>query len=144
MADSYNKKERQKKKQKRKKEKAERKAQRKAEGNSTPEFMYVDENGNLTATPPDPNKKKQEVDIDEIVIGVPKQEKSDESNFIREGRVKFFNAEKGYGFIVDKATKDSFFVHVEGLIDEIQDNDVVSFEIGKGPRGPIAQSVKLI
>ena len=50
MADSYNKKEREKKKRKRKKEKAERKEQRKHEGSDTPEFMYVDENGNLSPT----------------------------------------------------------------------------------------------
>ena len=143
MADSYNKKERQKKKQKRKKEKAERREQRKLDGKKPAEFMYVDEDGNLTETPPDPTKKKKEYALEDIEISVSKSEKSDQSNFIRSGMVKFFNTEKGYGFIVDMDTKDSFFVHVENIIDEIKDNDRVTFEIGKGPRGPVAVSVKL-
>ena len=59
MADSYNKKEREKKKRKRKKDKQARKEQRKQEGSNTEEFMYVDANGNLTSTPPDPAEKKK-------------------------------------------------------------------------------------
>lgn len=144
MADSYNKKDREKKRQKRKKEKKEKKERRKAEGITSEEFMYVDEDGNLTSTPPDPTKKKVEYDIESIDISTPKSDKSDESNFIKQGTVKFFNTEKGYGFIVDKATQDSFFVHVDSLIDQIRDNDKVSFEIGKGPKGPVAVKVKLI
>ena len=65
MADSYNKKERDKKRRKRKQEKIEKRKQRKLEGKSTQEFMYMDENGNLTSTPPDPSKKK-EVKLEEI------------------------------------------------------------------------------
>lgn len=142
MADSYNKKEREKKRKKRKKEKKERKEQRKIDGTTTEEFMYLDEDGNLTATPPDPAKKRK-VKMEDIEISTPKQEKSDESNFIRAGVVKFFNTEKGYGFILDKNTKESFFVHADSLIDEIKDNDQVSFEVGSGPKGPVALSVKL-
>ena len=144
MADSYNKKERQKKKQKRRKEKAERKEQRKLEENKTPEFMYVDEFGNLTATPPDPTKKKAEVKLEDIDISVPSQEKSSESSFIRTGVVKFFNTEKGYGFIIDDETQESYFVHVNSLTEEIKERDKVSFEIGSGPKGPVANEVKII
>ncbi|PHN03128.1 cold-shock protein [Flavilitoribacter nigricans] len=143
MADSFNKKEREKKKRKRQKEKQERKEQRKNDDTSTPEFMYVDEFGNLTPTPPDPAKRKK-IKAEDIDVSTPKQEKSDASDFVRNGTVKFFNEEKGYGFIIDQETKDSFFVHVEGLIDRIKDNDKVSFEVGKGPKGPIAIEVKLI
>jgi len=142
MADSFNKKEREKKKRKRAKEKKERKEQRKAEGNKV-EFMYVDEDGNLTPTPPDPTKKKEEINLEDIMISVPKSEKSDESDFIRKGMVKFFNSEKGYGFIEDKDTRESFFVHSNNLVDQIRDNDKVTFEVGKGPKGPIAVDVKL-
>ncbi|MEO0339936.1 MAG: hypothetical protein AAF242_12060, partial [Bacteroidota bacterium] len=59
MADSFSKKEREKKRRKKNQEKAERRKQRKLEGKTTEEFMYLDENGNLTSTPPDPNKKPQ-------------------------------------------------------------------------------------
>ena len=144
--DSFNKKEREKKKQKRKKEKAERKEQRKLEskkGQSLEEmFMYVDENGNLTSTPPDPTKKV-EISLDEIQISVPKQEKSDTPDFERSGRVKFFNTDKGYGFITDANNNESIFVHANGLVDEIKDNDLVVFEVEKGPKGLNAINVRL-
>jgi cold shock CspA family protein len=144
MADSYNKKEREKKRQKRKKEKQQRKEERKLEGKKTQEFMYLDEDGNLTSTPPDQTRKKKEISIEEIQISTPKKEESDRPKFMREGIVKFFNTEKGYGFIADKETRESFFVHIDGLVDEIKENDKVSFEVGKGPKGPIALAVKKI
>ncbi len=144
MADSFNKKEREKKRQKRKREKEQKREQRKLEGKKPVEFMYVDEFGNLTETPPDPNLKKKKIKAEDIEISIPRKGKSDQPNFLREGIVKFFNTDKGYGFIVDRATKDSFFVHVDGLVDQIKDNDKVTFEVGKGPKGPIAISVKRI
>ncbi|MEM9920073.1 MAG: cold shock domain-containing protein [Bacteroidota bacterium] len=142
MADSFNKKEREKKKKKRKKDKEQRKEQRRQEGKSGAEFMYLDEDGNLTTTPPDPNRKST-IKAEDIEIGVPKKVDSDESKFSRKGTVKFFNTDKGYGFIIDNDTKESFFVHAANLIDSIQDNDKVVFEVGKGPKGPIALEVKL-
>lgn len=144
MSDSFNKKEREKKKRKRKKEKQERKNQRKLEGKTTDEFVYVDEFGNLTSEPPDPTKKKVEINIEDIEVSVPKKEKSDESKFQRTGIVKFFNTEKGYGFIEDRNTRESFFVHVDSLIDKIRENDKVTFEVGKGPKGPIAVDVQVV
>eukprot|EP01024_Parvocaulis_polyphysoides_P031351 TRINITY_DN28364_c0_g1_i2.p2 TRINITY_DN28364_c0_g1~~TRINITY_DN28364_c0_g1_i2.p2 ORF type:complete len:157 (-),score=22.04 TRINITY_DN28364_c0_g1_i2:104-574(-) len=138
MADSYHKKEREKKRRKRKQEKRERKEQRKLEGKSE-EFMYVDENGNLTSTPQDLTKK--EVKLEEIEIGVPKKDDSDPQNSERAGKVKFFNTEKGYGFIIDKETNESYFVHVNNLETEIDSNDEVSYEIGNGPKGLVALNV---
>lgn len=145
--ESFSKKEREKKRQKRKKEKAEKKAQRKqealegGEGKSFEDMlMYVDENGLLTSTPPDPNKKKK-IKSEDIEIGVPKREASDESP-IRNGVVKFFNEEKGYGFIIDQANNNSVFVHANNLLDQIKDNDKVTFEVEMGAKGPNAVSVK--
>ena len=147
MADSFNKKDREKKKQKKRKEKAERKVQRKVDGVKPAEFMYLDEDGNLTATPPDPTVKKVEYSLEDISISTPKKDESDdngESKFMRLGTVKFFNTEKGYGFIVDKDTRESYFVHADSLSQEIREHDRVSFEIGKGPKGPVANAVKLL
>ena len=143
---SFNKKEREKKRQKKRKEKAERKLQRKEDAQnkkSTDEFMYVDEFGNLTSTPPDPNKKV-EISLEDIQISTPKKGDLEEEDVVRNGKVKFFNTEKGYGFINDKTTKESIFVHQAGLVDEIKKDDEVTFEIEMGQKGPQAVSVKLI
>jgi len=145
--ESFSKKEREKKRQKRKKEKAEKKEQRKADGGESKSFedmiMYVDEFGNLTPTPPDPSKKRK-IKKEDIEISVPKQGDAPEMDPIRKGTVKFFNDEKGYGFIVDRETRDSIFVHANGLIDQIRDNDRVTFEVEMGQKGPNAVAVKLI
>ena len=141
--DSFNKKEREKKRQKKKKEKRERKEAKKTEPKQTVEFMYLDADGNLTATPPDPNEKREEINIEDIEVSIPKSEKSDTPNFQRTGIVKFFNTEKGFGFINDSESGQSVFVHIENCKDKIAENNKVTFEIGKGPKGPVANDVKL-
>jgi CspA family cold shock protein len=60
------------------------------------------------------------------------------------GTVKFFNASKGYGFIVEEGTNKEVFVHVSGLIDEIKDNDHVSYDVKEGKKGLNAINVKLV
>lgn len=60
-----------------------------------------------------------------------------------QGTVKFFNTEKGYGFIVQESGKD-IFVHANGLIDEIQEGDKVEFEVEEGRKGLNAVNVKVI
>lgn len=142
MADSFNKKEREKKKRKRKQEKAERKKQKKLEDSTTEEFMYVDEFGNLTPEPPDPTKRKK-IKAEDIEISIPKKTDLDDSKFEKEGIVKFYNEEKRYGFIEDSATREDYFVHEDNLIDAIRERDKVIFELGSGPKGPIAINVKL-
>ncbi len=140
MADSYNKKERERKKRKKKQDKLEKREKKKLEGKTQEEFMYVDEHGNLTTTPQDLSKRK--VKAEDIEIGVPKKESSGQKSYQKEGRVKFFNAEKGYGFVIDEETDSSYFVHVNNLQTEIDTNDKVSFEVGSGPKGPIAINVQ--
>lgn len=141
MADSYQKKEREKRKRKKRKEKQERKEQKKLEGKTQIEFMYVDENGQFSTTPPD--KPKPKVKLEDVEIGVPKKGDEGKSKYEREGKVKFFNAEKGYGFIIENETQESYFVHVNDLEEEIDAEDKVAFEIGTGPKGPIAINVQL-
>ena len=142
MADSFNKKERQKKKEKKRKEKAERKERKKLEEKSTEEFMYLDEFGNFTTVPPE-EQEKQEIKLEDIRISTPKQSELEEEELTRKGYVKFFNEEKRFGFIQDMSTKDDYFVHEDNLVDAIQSRDEVTFEIGSGPKGPIAINVKL-
>jgi cold shock protein len=63
---------------------------------------------------------------------------------MKEGIVKFFNDSKGYGFIKDTETEEEYFVHVSGLVDEIRENDKVTFDLTEGKKGLNAVNVKLI
>lgn len=58
------------------------------------------------------------------------------------GTVKFFNTEKGFGFIKDENTDKEYFVHVTGLVDEVRENDRVTFELQEGRKGLNAVNVK--
>ncbi|WP_299205757.1 cold-shock protein [Brumimicrobium sp.] len=60
-----------------------------------------------------------------------------------QGTVKFFNTEKGFGFIVPEEGND-VFVHANGLIDEIREDDKVEFDIEEGRKGLNAVNVKVI
>ncbi len=60
------------------------------------------------------------------------------------GKVKFFNEGKGYGFIIDDETQKEIFVHVSGLTEQIQEDDRVSFELIEGDKGMNAVNVKKI
>lgn len=144
--ETWNKKETEKKKQKKRKDKEQKKEERKAnakDGSNLEDMLaYVDENGNISSTPPDPTKK-QKIREEDIQIGVPKQENV-KMEIVRTGIVTFFNDSKGYGFIKDQETQESIFVHVNGLIDPIKENNKVNFEIEMGHKGPNAVKVKLV
>jgi CspA family cold shock protein len=58
------------------------------------------------------------------------------------GTVKFYNEAKGFGFIVDENTQSEIFVHATGLVDQIAQNDKVSYEVKDGKNGPNAVNVK--
>jgi len=60
------------------------------------------------------------------------------------GTVKFFNSEKGFGFIKHDDSDKETFVHVSGLIDEIKENDKVEFDLQNGKKGMNAVNVKLV
>ncbi|MBJ11213.1 MAG: cold-shock protein [Flavobacteriales bacterium] len=59
------------------------------------------------------------------------------------GTVKFFNDTKGYGFIKEDESGKEYFVHVSGLVDEINENDKVTFDLEEGRKGLNAVNVKL-
>ncbi|WP_207431907.1 cold-shock protein [Sabulibacter ruber] len=62
---------------------------------------------------------------------------------MNQGKVKFFNTEKGFGFIKDNKSNQEYFVHVSNLIDEIRENDEVTFELQEGKKGLNAVKVQL-
>ena len=143
--DTYNKKEKEKKRLKKRLEKKARAEERKAnsEGGSLENMMaYVDEDGNITDTPPDPTKENK-INVNNIEIDIPKKEKIAVSPF-RKGSVEFFDNSKGFGFIKELETKEKFFVHVNGLIEEIAESDMVTFEIERGRKGMNAVRVKKV
>ncbi len=146
MAESWNKKEREKKKQKEKQDKAERMKERKEKGGKSgldDMMAYVDENGNISDTPPDPSKRK-EIKLEDIEIGVPQYVPPTEEELTRKGKITFFNHAKGFGFIKDQQSQESIFVHANNLSGEFKENDKVSFETEMGPKGPYAVNVKLL
>ena len=59
------------------------------------------------------------------------------------GKVKFFNETKGFGFISDEETGKEYFVHATGLVDRIRENDEVEFELTEGKKGLNAVNVKI-
>lgn len=62
---------------------------------------------------------------------------------MKNGKVKFFNNAKGFGFISVEGTAEDVFVHVSGLKDEVRENDDVVFELAQGKKGLNAVNVRL-
>jgi cold shock CspA family protein len=137
------KKDREKKKAQQRKEKDEKRKERKEKQPKSFDDMiaYVDEYGRFSSTPPE---KKAAVKAEDMEIGVSRKAEGEgaEDNLHR-GTVTNYNESKGYGFIKDIDTKQSIFVHVSEMMDEIREGNLVTFEIGKGPRGPVAMKVSL-
>ena len=143
--ETFNKKEKEKKRLKKRKEKQEKKEERRAnsEGGALENMMaYIDEFGNITDTPPDPTIKKKEVKAESIEIGIPRREDQEDVPLV--GRVEFFNDSKGFGFIRELETQEKYFVHVNGLLEEIRENDKVTFDLEKGMKGMNAVRVKKV
>ena len=145
--ETFGKKEKEKKRLKKRKDKAEKKEERKASSQkgATLEdmLMYVDENGQLTDTPPDPLKKKK-INAKHIEISVPKKEIDPDAGGPKKGRVEFFNDQKGYGFIKELDTQEKFFVHINGCVDDIAEGDKVTFELERGLKGMNAVNVNIV
>ncbi|MCB0488142.1 MAG: cold shock domain-containing protein [Cyclobacteriaceae bacterium] len=140
----FNKKELQKKKVQKRKEKEQRREERKANKEDTSfddMIAYVDEFGNITSTPPEP-RKKEEIKLEDIVISTPSQPEITLPK-VRTGRVRFFDTSKGFGFILDKTTGEDIFVHSNNLLEEIQEDNIVNFEVEKSPKGLNALEVRL-
>lgn len=143
-SNSFNKRELEKKKDQKRKEKQLRKEERKAAGVSSFDEMiaYVDENGVITDTPPDPDKKKEEVELDNILISTPKKEETEEVAL--QGRVEHFNQEKGYGFIKSLSDTNKYFFHISNAPADIAEGNTVTYELERGDRGMNAVNIVLI
>lgn len=144
---TFSKSEKEKKRIKKRELKAKKKEERKANaikgGKLEDMLAYVDQYGRITDTPPDPEDKIV-VEAEDIILGIPKKSDYEAEDPTKEGKVSFFDDSKGFGFIINLQTQEKHFVHVSGLIDEIKENDKVSFELEKGLRGMNAVKVKKI
>jgi cold shock CspA family protein len=140
--ETYSKKERESQRLKRiqdKKKKSEDRKANKGSGSLDEMMAYLDENGNLTSTPPDPGKRR-EFKLEDIQIGVPVGRGGPE--LPREGKISFFNTAKGFGFINDSTTGERLFFHVSDLASPVSESDFVTYDLGHGNRGPCAVNVK--
>jgi cold shock CspA family protein len=135
-SDTFNKKEKEKKRLQKRKDKEQRKEERKAnkENKSFEDMIaYVDENGNFSSTPPDTTKKRA---IKESDIDLSSKNKGGAAvDAVRQGVVKFFEKDKGYGFIKDSQTQEEYFFHYTSANFPIAQSQTVSFEIESGPKG---------
>lgn len=98
-------------------------------------------NGMITSTPPAENIKKEEINLDEIIIATPKKE--DEEPVILRGRVEFFNEARGFGFIKDLAGVDKYFFHVNNVVGNISEGNIVTFDLERGVKGMNAVNICL-
>ncbi len=143
--ETYGKKEVRKRKEKKKKAKEEKREAKKDQEKKSMDDMiaYVDENGNLSSTPPEENK--EEINEEDIEIGVPKQTEEEKKDKMRKGRLSFLNESKGYGFIRDSESRESVFVHVNNFLeDDIKEGDMLSYKKEKGKKGPVAVQVRVV
>ena len=145
--ETFGKKEREKKRLKKRKDKAMKKEARKANSNEggglDSMISYVDEYGFATDVAPDP-ANKVEIDVESIEVNIPRRTAEDEISPIRNGKVAFYNDQKGYGFINDLDTQEKFFFHINGVIDEVVEADKVTFELERGMKGMNAVRVKKV
>lgn len=140
---TFEKREKEKKKQQKRLEKQRKKEERKASsgsGDLDSMMAYVDENGMLTDTPPDP-AKRVEIDASEIVLGVPRREE-EAVDPMHTGRVDFFDTGKGFGFINEDGGRDRYFFHISGVLEEVREGEKVSYELERGPKGMNAVRVR--
>jgi len=143
--ETWNKKEIQNKKDKKRKDKEAKKLDRKenkGSGSLDDMIAYVDENGMISSTPPDPTKKAK-IKLEDIQIGVSRRAEPDPEDLIQKGIVTYMNDAKGFGFIRNLKTQESIFVHKKELLEAVQENNKVTFEVKPGPKGMNAVNVKI-
>ncbi|BEG99379.1 cold shock domain-containing protein [Bacteroides sedimenti] len=141
---SFSKRDLEKKKELKKQEKLKRKEERKANAGSKSfddMIAYVDENGVITDTPPDP-QNKQEINIEDIAVSTPKKEDIIEETVLT-GQVEHFNQEKGFGFIKRIGSMEKYFFHISNAPASIAKGNMVTFEVEHDLRGASAVKITL-
>jgi len=132
---SMSKRDNEKKKQGKRLEKQKRKEDRKLNNNKGASledmFVYVDENGMITSTPPE-LRKKEEIDLDSIVILTPK--KTEVDNPVHKGRIEYSNESKGFGFVKELASVNKYFFHISASKVDIREGNIVFFELERGTK----------
>ena len=141
-SNSFNKREIEKNKQQKRKEKQQKREERKNNPADSFEDMiaYVDENGVITSTPPDLTNKRK-IKIENIAVSTPKKE--DMEDPILNGRVEYFNPDKGYGFIKHTESTDKYFFHISSAPASITEGNMVTFELERGQKGMNAVRITL-
>ena len=141
---SFGKRENEKKKQARRVEKQNRKEERKSSGKAASfedMIAYVDENGVLHTTPPEVGER-EEIDASQIEVSVPRRSEPEEIVPF-EGRVEYFDAAKGYGFIRNSDNGEKYFFHITQAPAAIAEGNRVTFELERGTRGMNAVRVAI-
>lgn len=138
------KREREKLKQTKRQDKQKKKEERTGGGSRSFEDMlaYVDENGVLHTSPQDV-KPREEIDVSAIEVSVPRQSEIEDEEPLS-GRVEYFTASKGYGFVKDATDGEKYFFHVTNAPAGIAEGDRVTFELERGARGMNAVRIAII
>lgn len=140
--ESFDKKSKAQKKIKQRRDKAQKMEDRKAEakkGKSLEDMIaYVDENGNITDTPPD-TKNRKPVQLEDIQIAIPAGNIRDT---VRTGTIHFFNEEKGFGFVTDNSNGQQVFFHGSNISFLPKKADKVLFDTDMNDRGVIAVNLR--
>lgn len=144
MGETFSKKEKQKQKAKAKQDKAQKMKERRE--NKTKKSLedmmaFIDENGNLSSTPPDPKKIKT-IAVEDISLSVSRQPAEEDTDTLRTGTVTFFNEAKGFGFIEDAKSKENVFVHINQAKYQLKERDEVTFEVEHNAKGASAVNVQ--
>jgi len=144
--ETFGKKEKENKKAKKRKEKEEKRQDRKMNNNKgkglDTMLAYVDEHGNLSETPPDPDKMV-EVSLDEIELNITSLHK-EIREATRKGIISFINDAKGYGFITDLKSQERVFVLMSRFAEPLKERDKVMFETERSPKGLSALNVRKV
>ena len=104
-------------------------------------LAYVDENGNLSDTPPD-FKNRKEISLENIQLGAAPERSREEEDTPRTGTISSFFQDKGFGFIKVPGSNEQVFVHINALSFPAQVGDAVTFEVESTPKGLAAKNVR--
>jgi cold shock CspA family protein len=140
---TYQKSEKEKKKRLKQKEKDEKREFRKTNSNKGKGFesmiAYVDHNGRLSDSPPDP-KLRPEVKAEDIMLGARSFDREVNSDF-KTGRVAIWNNDRKFGFIKEEISQKKIFFHYSDVDFEVQEGDLVKFELTSTAKGLSAVGV---